>query len=72
MDRDLDSTGTAGEPVRVAISGQESHLKEQDRSGPYGRCAADPRQEHLADHRLRDEEKAGTDEDRDRKEHTEG
>ena len=56
----------AGE-VRVQIAQEQHRLEEDHARVPHGRRAAEQGQDHLADHRLHQKQKRGTDKKRDRK-----
>jgi hypothetical protein len=58
--------------MRVAVSREENRLEEQDRRGPDGGRAPEPRQEDPGDEGLGDEQKTGTDERGDDPEHEKG
>ena len=50
---------TAGDQVRIAISGQQHDLKKQHARGPHGRTAAEPRKNEFANQRLHLKEQKG-------------
>jgi hypothetical protein len=58
--------------VGVGVAAEESGLEEDHARAPHGRRAAEERQDHLAHHRLHDEEQRGADVHRDRVEQQEG
>ena len=63
VDRELRAGAAPAHPVRVHVAGQKDGLEEEDAGGPGGRRPSDPGQQHLRDHRLDDEQEAGTKED---------
>ena len=65
-DREMDGERVggfeAGEEMGIGIAGEQRRLEEHHRHRPDGRCAAEPRQDHLGEHRLDGEEEQGGEE----------
>src|SRR5438067_6656997 len=57
----------ARQPMRIGIAEQQHGLEKAHAGVPHARRTAEARQDHLADHRLYQEQQAGADEQRDRK-----
>ena len=65
VDRRLrESAKTGRQPMRIGIAEQQHGLEKAHAGVPHARRTAEARQDHLADHRLHQEQQAGADEQR--------